>query len=130
MLLRDKLRLNYNIFNAYILYCYQKELCIQYTPWEQYYPFIIQNLLQSHFEMKKTIERIRREVEAMICLHKLIYMSRLTKELCRFTSYSTSLHCRCQVERHTERTLLLTKCNSQHNDDYYSISYALLWTTF
>ena len=80
--------------------------------------------------MKKTIERIRREVEAMICLHKLIYMSRLTKELCRFTSYSTSLHCRCQVERHTERTLLLTKCNSEHNDDYYSISYALLWTTF
>ena len=99
------------------------------------YPTIQINILAKivlavMFSNTKNMKIFGREDEAMMCLHKLIYVSRLTKELCRFTSYSTSLYCVCQVERHREGALLLTKCNSEHNDDYYSISYALLWATF
>ena len=52
----------------------------------------------------KNMKNFGREDEAMICLHKPIYVSRLTKELCRFTSYSTSLYCLAKL-RDTEKEL-------------------------
>ena len=58
------------------------------------------------FSNTKNMKNFGREDEAMICLHKLIYVSRLTKELCRFTSYSTSLYCRCQLKRHRGNTVI------------------------
>ena len=99
MLLRDKVRLNYNTFFLYFFTDIKTNL---YTK-NDILPMYHSKSLTILFWKEKTIASIRMEVEAMICLHKLIYMSRLTKELCRFTSYSTSLYCRCQVERHTQR---------------------------
>ena len=80
------------------------------------------------FYKRKNMKNIGREKQWYVFIN--LFMCLVWPKNCVDLHPTQLLYIAVANLRDTEGTLLLTKCNSEHNDDYYSISYALLWTTF